>query len=75
MKKMTKKLKEEKLEETVESKINPKENNILWINWLATILCITAGISYFLVRQYVIGILQILLGIVNLIVILNCLMR
>lgn len=47
----------------------------MWINWLATILCITAGISFFLVRQYAVGILQILLGIANLIVILGCLMR
>lgn len=47
----------------------------MWIKWLATILCITSGISFFLVRQYTVGILQILLGIVNLIVIFNCMMR
>lgn len=47
----------------------------MWINWLATILCITAGISFFLVRQYALAIFQTMLGIANLIVILGCLMR
>lgn len=71
MKRTTKKLREEKHGE----KAIHKRRMLMWINWLTTILCITAGISFLLVRQYALAIFQTMLGIANLIVILGCLMR